>query len=141
MKHYFDTNGKELERVPDPFHGASPMYKKDGSVDEVKFKAMGGTIAEDSEKSPKEKFFGALNDYLDELEEQAEDLALHITKEDFVAAAGSMLSSELVAWATDKGVPDEMIKKAREQILTFVADASRLGMTWNDIVPKVEVNK
>ena len=48
-----------------------------------------------------------------------------------------MMSSELIAWAKSKQVPDNMIEVVRPQILTFIADASRLGLTWSDIFPKV----
>jgi hypothetical protein len=134
MKHYI-FNGKTYDTLPDPLHTeageVSPM------TDE-RFVALGGTIEDDGKKTPEELFFEALGDYIDYLESEAQRLALHVTKEEFLQAAGSMLSSELIAWADSKGVPDEMIKKAREQILTFVADASRLGLTWNDIFPKPE---
>ena len=140
MKHYF-ANGVELETPPDPFNGRSPMHLSDGSYNDEAFVEMGGTITTDEKKSPKELLFEALGDYIDYLESEAQRLALSITKEEFLAAAGSMLSSELIAWADSKGVPDEMIKKAREQILTFVADASRLGLTWSDIFPKQEVSE
>jgi len=139
MKHYFDTDGREFIYPPDPYKGRSPMHKPDGSYDDEAFISMGGRIEDDGEPTPKEKFFTALNAYLEELEEQAEALALDISIDEFKAAAGSMMSSELIAWAISKGVPDSMIDVVRPQILTFIADASRLGMTWSDIFP--EVNK
>lgn len=100
------------------------------------FKQLGGTIEDDGKPTPEEKFFSALNAYLNDLEAEAQRLALDITIDEFKAAAGSMMSSELIAWAKSKGVPDEMIDIVRPQILTFIADASRLGMTWADIFPK-----
>lgn len=128
MKHYI-YDGKTFDKLPDPFRGASPMTEK-------LFMKLGGTIEDDVQPTPEEKFFAALNAYLNDLESEAERLALDISIDEFKAAAGSMMSSELVAWAKSKGVPDEMIDIVRPQILAFIADASRLGLTWGDIFPK-----
>lgn len=126
----FIIDGQTFNSLPDPCRNMSPMT-------EELFEELGGTITDDGQPTPKELLFKALGDYIDYLESEAQRLELPITREEFMQAAGSMLSSELIAWADSKGVPDEMIKKAREQILTFVADASRLGLTWSDIFPKV----
>jgi hypothetical protein len=99
---------------------------------------MGGRIEDDGLPTPEEKFFTALNAYLNDLEAEAKRLALDISVDEFKAAAGSMMSTELVAWAKEKQVPDTMINDVRSDILTMIADASRLGMTWCDIFPKVE---
>ena len=138
MKHYY-YNGCEFSRIPDPITLADGSHVS--PVNEAVFVALGGTIEDDGQPTPEEKFFTALNDYLEELEKQAEALALDITIDEFKAAAGSMMSSELIAWAKSKGVPDELIDVVRPQILTFIADASRLGLTWADIFPKVEVSE
>lgn len=130
----FIIDGQTFNSLPDPCRNMSPMT-------EELFEELGGTITDDGQPTPEEKFFTAFNAYLNDLESEAERLALDISIDEFKAAAGSMLSSELIAWADSKDVPDEMIKKAREQILTFVADASRLGLTWADIFPKVEVSE
>ena len=140
MKHYFDTDGREFTTPPDPYNGRSPMHNPDGSYNDEAFRAMGGRIEEDEQLTPEQKFFTALNNYLAELERQAEALALDISIDEFKAAAGSMMSSELIAWAKSKGVPDSMIEVVRPQILTFIADASRIGLTWNDIFPKQPSN-
>jgi len=137
MKKYYDVDGHEFHTPPDPFHRRSPMYKGDGTYNDEAFREMGGTIDDDGQPTPEEKFFSALNAYLNDLEAEAERLALDISIDEFKQAAGSMMSSELIAWATEKGVPDEMIEIVRPQILTFIADASRLGMTWSDIFPEV----
>ena len=140
MKRYFDTNGIEFATPPDPYKGRSPMHKKDGSYNDEAFVEMGGTITDDGEPTPKEKFFISLNTYLSDLEAETERLALDISIDEFKAAAGSMMSSELIQWARSKGVPDSMIDVVQPQILTFIADASRLGMTWSDIFPKQPSN-
>ena len=128
MKHYF-YNGIELEKIPDPFNGVSPMT-------EERFVQFGGTITDDGEPTPTEKFFSDLNNYMGELEAEAERLALDITVEEFKEAAATKMSSDLISWAKGKGVPDTMIELVRSQILTFVEDARRLGLTWNDIFKK-----
>ena len=63
-------------------------------------------------------------------------VALDITVKEFKEAAATKMSSELITWAKGKGVPDAMIELVRPQILTFIADASRLGLTWGDIFKK-----
>ena len=139
MKHYFDTDGHEFQTPPDPYKGRSPMHMPDGSYNDDAFREMGGTITDDGELSPKERFLGALDDYLDELEDKAKELALNVTKAEFIeAAANSKMSTDLVVWARKKGVPDAMIAEARAQVLTFLADAQRpeIGLTWADIFPK-----
>ena len=132
MKIYHFEN-RTYTSLPDPLKTAggevSPMTEK-------LFKQLGGTIEDDGEPTPEEKFFSALNAYLNDLEAEAQRLALDISIDEFKAAAGSMMSSELIAWAKAKGVPVEMIDIVRPQILTFIADASRLGLTWEDIFPK-----
>ena len=132
MKYY---DGKTV--MPDPYKGCSPMYLPDGTPNEALFVQLGGTITDDGMPTPEEQFFDALNDYLEELEKKArEELALQITVEEFKQAAATKLSDDLIAWAKGKGVPDKMIEDVRTNILTKVADASRLGLTWNDVFTK-----
>lgn len=139
MKHYTYKGKTFTNDIPDPLDGVSPLHLKDGSVNEARFKSMGGTITDDGEPTPQEKFFSNLNDYLEELEKEArEKYAVNITVDEFKQAAATMLSGDLIAWAKIKGVPDNMIESARNDILTKTADASRLGLTWNDIFPKAE---
>ena len=136
MKH-FTIDNITTGSLPDPCKGVSPMT-------EARFVELGGTITDDGEPTPQEKFLAALDSYLDELEAEAERLALDITKEEFIeAAANSKMSTDLVEWAREKQVPDEMIDKARSQVLTFLADAQRpeIGLTWADIFPKPEVGE
>ena len=137
MKKY-TYNNVTTDYLPDPLKTDAGEVSP---VSEGTFVALGGTITDDGEMSPKEKFEASLTALLTSLKAQADALALDITIDEFKAAAGSMMSSELIAWAKDKGVPDEMIEAVRPQILTMIADASRLGMTWSDIFPKVEVGE
>ena len=129
MKHYY-FNNVELHGLPDPFKGVSPMT-------DARFVSLGGTITDDGQPTPEEKFLSGLDDYLKELEKQArEKYALNITVAEFKQAAATMMSGELVQWAKSKGVPDAMIESVRADILVMIADASRLGMSWGDIFPK-----
>lgn len=130
MKHY-TIDGVTTDTIPNPCHGDSP-------VSEAHFIELGGTITDDGEPTPQEKFLAGLDTYLEGLEDQVEALGLSITIDEFKAAAGSMMSTELIAWARSKEVPESMIESVRNDILTMIADASRIGMTWTDIFPKVE---
>lgn len=123
MKYIY--NGVEYDKRPDPFMGRSPMT-------DAAFIEMGGVI----EKGPQEQFLESLYAYLDELEKQAEALALDISVDEFKRAASTMMSADLIAWAKEKGVPDSMIASVRNDILVMIADASRIGLTWADIFPK-----
>lgn len=128
INHFF-FDGAEFPELPDPFLGVSPMTPE-------RFVRMGGEVREAEYLTDKELFLAGLDEYLDELERQAEALALDITKDEFKAAAGSMMSSALIAWAKEKGVPDEMIDAVRERVLELIADASRIGLTWCDLFPQ-----
>jgi len=130
MKH-FTWQGETYDRIP------NPLQLENGEcvspVSEALFESLGGEITEDSELTPEQKFRTNLNDYLAALEAKARELGLNITVSDFYAAASTMFSTDLIQWARDLNVPDEMIAEVRNQILTYVADASRLGLTWDDI--------
>ena len=122
--------------IPDPLKTDSGAVSP---VSEALFKELGGTITDDGEPTPQEKFLAGLDTYLDGLEKKCrETLGLAITKAEFKAAAATMMSSDLVAWAKGKGVPDAMIDEVRNDVLVMIADASRLGMTWSDLFPKAE---
>ena len=123
----YTIDNKTYDKLPDPCRGESPMT-------EARFIEMGGTIT----KGPKEEFLEGLDVYLDELEAEARGhYAINITKAEFKEAAATMMSSDLIAWAkNEKGVPDELIEVVRKDVLTKVADASRLGLTWNDLFPQ-----
>ena len=125
MKHY-TINEKTTDCLPDPCMGCSPMT-------EALFVQLGGTITDDGEPSPKEKFIADLTEYLDSVEEECKKLGIPLTVADFYAAASTMFSTDLVEWASEQGVPPDMIEDVRQQMLVFIADASRLGLTWGDI--------
>lgn len=132
---YYTIDGKTYDKKPNPLAFGGIVYSP---VSDDLFLQLGGTITDDGEPTPQEKFFSDLTAYLNDLEAEAERLALDISIEEFKEAAGSMMSSELIAWAKEKGVPDDMIDGIRTDILARIADASRVGLTWNDIFPKTK---
>lgn len=130
---YYHYEGQTWTDIPDPFNGVSPMRDKDGHPLDDRFRALGGNITEDEALSPEQKFRYNLGVYLAGLEGEARQKGIHLTVADFLTAASTMFSTDLIQWARDHGVPDEMIAEVRNQILVYIADASRLGLTWNDI--------
>ena len=131
INHYY-YNGIEYSVLPNPFMGDSPMTPE-------RFVELGGEIRKAEKLTPQEEFKVGLDTYLDGLEKTCrETLGLAITKAEFKAAAATMMSSDLIAWAKSKEVPDSMIESVRSDILTMIADASRLGMIYGDIFPKAE---
>ena len=122
MKYY---DGKT--QMPDPYKGASPMT-------EALFVQLGGTIADDGEPSPKERVYAELNGALAELAKEVPG----VTIAEFKQAAATLYSAGLIAWAKSKGVPDEIIDSARSRIVEIMADALRIGMTWDDLIVGIE---
>ena len=128
MKHYF-YNDVELPGLPDPWKGISPMTDK-------RFTENGGVITDDGELSPEEAVVASLNSLLHELEAQVEG----VTVAEFKAAAASMHSGELVAFARQKGVSEEIIASARLRVMEIMADALREGVTWSELVGGIAAN-
>ena len=126
MKHYF-FNNIELPGLPDPWKGISPM------TDE-RFTANGGTITDDGEPTPSERVLAELNAALAEISKQVPG----VTIAEFKEAAATLYSAGLIAWAKSKNVPDEVISAARSRIVEIMADALRIGMTWNELIAGIE---
>ena len=129
MKHYFDENHVELPGRPDPWKGVSPM------TDE-RFEDLGGTIADDGEPTPQERVYAELNAALAELAEQVPT----VTIAEFKQAAATLYSAGLIAWAKSKEVPDAVIDAARSRIVEIMADALRIGMTWDELIAGIVVD-
>ena len=102
-------------------------------VTEFIFQSLGGVINDDGQPTPVEAFKAGIETYLETLEAQMTELGLHITVAEFKEAARTKLSTDLIAWAKGKNVPDEVIAVARQKIIELTADGSRLGLTWNDL--------
>lgn len=102
-------------------------------VTEFIFQSLGGVINDDGKPTPVEAFKAGIETYLETLEEQMVDLGIVITIAEFKEAARTKMSTQLIEWAEDKHVPDDVIAVVRQKVLELIADASRLGLTWNDI--------
>lgn len=124
MKYAF--NGIEYNELP------KKLTLEDGSsvspVSEALFIELGGTISE--ELTPKEKVIDSLNTLLQELSTQVQGISIA----DFKTAASTLHSGELVGYARQAGVSEELINAARIRIVEILADAMREGMTWNELI-------
>ena len=131
MKQYI-FGGKTTDTLP------GLLVLEDGStvspVTEETFTAHGGIITDDGEPTPKEAVVASLNSLLHELAEQIDG----ITVAEFKAAASAMHSGDLVAYARQKGVSEEIIASARLRIVEILADAFREGVTWNELIAGIE---
>ena len=126
MKHY-TIDGITTDYLPDPCKGVSPMT-------EERFVDLGGTIEDDGLPSPQERVSAELNAALAELSEQVPG----VTIAEFKQAAATLYSAGLIAWAKSKSVPDEIIDAARSRIVEIMADALRIGMTWDELIDGIE---
>ncbi len=133
MKQYF-FGGKTFETLP------GLLVLEDGStvspVTEETFTAYGGVITDDGTLTPKEAVVASLNTLLHELAERIDG----ITVAEFKAAASAMHSGELVAFARQKGVSEEIIASARLRVMEIMADALREGVTWTELVGGIAAN-
>ena len=105
-------------------------------ITEDSFVANGGVITDDGVPSPKEAVVASLNSLLHELEEQVQG----VTVAEFKAAASAMHSGELVVYARQQGVSEEIIASARLRIVEILADALREGVTWAELVGGITAN-
>ena len=133
MKRY-TIGGRTFEKLP------GSLRLADGStvspITEDAFVAYGGVITDDGEPTPKEAVVASLNDLLHELGEQVDG----VTVAEFRAAASVLHSGELVAFAREKGVSEEIIASARIRIVEILADALREGVTWAELVEGIAAN-
>ena len=133
MKHYIFGN-QSFEDLP------GMLRLADGStvspVTEATFAAYGGIITDDGEPTPKEAVVTSLNTLLQELAAHVDG----ITIAEFKAAASAMHSGELVAYAREKGVNEEIIASARVRVMEIMADALREGVTWTELVGGIAAN-
>ena len=133
MKHYIFGN-QSFEALP------GMLRLADGStvspVTEETFTAHGGVITDDGELTPKEAVVASLNSLLHELADRIDG----ITVAEFKAAASAMHSGELVAFAREKGVSEEIIASARLRVMEIMADALREGVTWAELVGGIAAN-
>ena len=122
MKH-FTIDGKTTDHLPDPCRGVSPMT-------EARFVALGGTITDDGEPSPKERVCVAFAALVADLASQTDK----ITPVEFLVAAQNGISGDLITLARSRGVPEDVIAEGRARIVEIMADALRFGMNWAELV-------
>ena len=115
----YTLNEKEYDKLPDPCNGVSPM------TDE-RFVQMGGVI----EPGEKEHVCAAFADLIADLAQQTDA----ITQGEFLAAARNGISSDLIALARARGVPEAVIAEGRSRIVEIMADALRFGVTWTELI-------
>ena len=128
MKIYTDKYGNVFKGAcPNPFRidgkSISPMTDEE-------FIALGGTIEDDGQLTPKEAVIASLNTLIHELATQVQG----ITIAEFKQAAKTMISSDLINYARAKEVPEEIIKEARGRVVEIMADALRMGISWNELI-------
>lgn len=131
MKTYI-FEGKTYNSLPDP------LYTADGSahspMTEDRFRALGGEIEDDGEATPKERVCASLGALIADLAKKTDK----ITPEEFLAAAQNGISSDLIAFAREREVPEEVIAEGRARIVEIMADALRYGITWDKLIQGVK---
>lgn len=123
----FIFDGKTYDKLPGLLRTSEGTISP---VTEALFVALGGIIEDDGKPSPKEVVISSLNTLLRELEGQVQG----ITIAEFKAAAASMHSGDLVAYARTKGVSEEIIASARTRVIEIMADALREGIGWAELI-------
>lgn len=129
MKSYtFD--GKTYTTLPDPLKTAggeiSPMTEK-------LFVKLGGEIHDDGQPTPQERVCASFAALIADLASKTDK----VTPKEFLAAAQNGISSDLIAFARERKVPEEVIAEGRSRIVEIMADALRYGMTWNQLIQGV----
>lgn len=121
---------KTYTALPDPLKTAggeiSPMTEK-------LFVKLGGTITDDGQPTPQERVCESFRDLIADLAKKTDK----ITPEEFLAAAQNGISSDLIAFARERGVPEEVIAEGRSRIVEIMADALRYGITWEKLIQGV----
>lgn len=130
MKTY-EFDGKTYDKLPDPLKMAGGSVSP---MSEELFVELGGTITDDGQPTPDERVLAELNAAVKELAAQVPN----VTIAEFKEAASTLYSGGLIAWAKSKGVPDEIITGARVRIVEILADALRIGMTWETLIDGIE---
>ena len=120
---FFEIDGKTYNKLPDPCKRVSPMT-------EERFVALGGEIEDDGEPTPEQRVCGECAELIADLASKTDK----ITPEEFLQAAANGISSNLIDFARERGVPEAVITEGRTRIVEIMADAMRFGMTWAELV-------
>ena len=100
---------------------------------EARFVELGGTVTDDGEPTPQERICQEFADLIEDLASKTDK----ITPEEFLAAAQNGISSDLIAFARSRGVPESVITEGRTRIVEILEDAHRFGMYWTDLIAGV----
>jgi len=98
--------------------------------DDDAFRSFGGIIVDDGQLTPKERVKASFASMIADLAQKTD----RITPAEFLAAAQNGISSDLIAFARERGVPEAVIAEGRSRIVEIMADALRFGMTWTELV-------
>ena len=129
MKH-FTIDGKTYDKLPDPLKTAGGEVSP---ISEKLFVQLGGTITDDGEPTDKERVCGEFAELITDLASKTDK----ITPEEFLQAAQNGISSNLITFARERGVPEAVITEGRTRIVEIMADAMRFGMTWAELIAAV----
>jgi len=129
MKHYI-FNGITYDQIPDPLKTDAGEVSP---VSEALFKELGGEVTDDGESAPKQRVCSEFVDLIEDLAAQTDK----ITPAEFLAAAQNGISSDLVAFAREREVPEAVITEGRTRIIEIMADALRVGVTWAELIATV----
>ena len=128
MKTYY-FNGETFTERPNIVKTADGRTISPIKSDEI-FEAIGGTITDDGEPTPKQRVCNSFRDLIIELSGMTDK----ITPAEFLAAAANGISADLIALAEEKQVDKDTIDYGRKRITEIMADAMRFGMTWNELI-------
>ncbi len=126
MKKYV-IEEKIYRKLPNPLKTNKGTFSP---VTDHLFRDLGGEIIDDGEMMPEERIYMAFADLIEDLSKKTDA----ITPREFLAAAQSGISSDLILFARSRGVPEEVIEEGRKRIIEIMADATRFGVEWADLV-------
>lgn len=129
MKTY-TINGVTYNALPDPVIIEGAAYSP---MTEERFVALGGTITDDGDPTPQERVCASFAALITDLAQKTDK----ITPEEFLAAAQNGISSDLIAFARERGVPEDVIAEGRARIVEIMTDAHRFGMEWSELIAGV----
>lgn len=132
MKKY-TLDGITYDEKPNPLSYGGCTYSP---VSDELFIQLGGTITDDGEPTPKERVCTSFAALIADLASKTDK----ITPEEFLAAAQNGISSDLIAFARSREVPEEVIAEGRSRIVEIMADALRFGMTWKELIAGIVVS-
>ena len=127
IQHFF-FDGIEYPELPNPL--PMPNGSKVSPMTAERFVSLGGEIRPAEHLTDKERVCVAFGELIEDLSERTDK----ITPEEFLAAAQNGISSDLIAFAREREVPEEVISEGRSRIVEIMSDALRFCVSWNDLI-------